>query len=77
MQEDCQEVLARDDYRSCLALKIGDKVSTFWDYGDPEDNSFGRRWAWVSKAIQDAYDAGRRDAIAEEANEDARQAALR
>ena len=23
MQEDCQEVLARDDYRSCLALKIG------------------------------------------------------
>jgi hypothetical protein len=39
-------------------------VLTSIDGGEPEDNTFGRDWAWVPGAIEMAYRLGREDAAA-------------
>lgn len=33
-----------------------------YDNGEPEDNSFYRDWNWVIEALEEAYEAGKKDA---------------
>jgi hypothetical protein len=39
-----------------------------YDGGDPEDNSFGRDYAWVCEAIERAYNEGYMKGLAGEEN---------
>ncbi len=57
-----------DEYRECIVIRRGDSIEYFWDGGEPEDQYYSRRWSWVSPALIDAYEAGRRDALAEKAS---------
>lgn len=51
-----------DDYRSCMVeFASGEKPKLLaFDGGEPEDQTFGRNWAWVVKALNAAYEAGKR-----------------
>lgn len=51
-----------DEYRECIVIRRGDSVEYF------EDQYYSRNWSWVSPALIDAYEAGRRDALAEKAD---------
>lgn len=42
-------------------LRYGSPILQGHDGGEPEDNSFGRDWSWVSGAIEQAYQLGLRD----------------
>lgn len=35
--------------------RMGKMTDEHYDGGEPEDNSFGRDWSWVSFAIEQAY----------------------
>lgn len=55
---------SRDD---CWALIVEHGGKIVWeetDYGEPEDNSFVRDYAWVKDALEDAYKRGYADAWA-------------
>ncbi len=52
----------RTDERSCIAILRHGRVEFHWDGGEPEDNTYGRDWAWVHGAIVNAYKAGFDDA---------------
>lgn len=78
LDEDTRQEFLEDDidYTQSLAIKCGDEVMIHSDGGEPEDNSFTRDWSWVKGVIEKAYAQGRKDALAEEANDRARQAAI-
>lgn len=51
-----------EDYSTYLRITHNDKIiSLHCDGGEPEDNSFGRDWSWVSGAIKKAYELGVED----------------
>ena len=57
-----EELGAERDYRSRLVIiRNGERVREELDFGEPEDNYFSRDWAWVQKAIEEAYRFGYED----------------
>ena len=55
----------KNDARSALVVKHKGKILFYeLDYGEPEDNSFYRDWAWIQPAIETAYRLGREDEAA-------------
>lgn len=57
-----EPVEVHGDYRNRLII-IDDSVEReYWDYGEPEDNSFNRDWAWVAEELRNAYRQGQKDA---------------
>lgn len=47
-------------YRGCLVIRWPeDSPEVRWDGGEPEDQTLGRDWSWVRRAILRAYEAGR------------------
>lgn len=52
-----------NDYReSLVVVHNGKEILRESDGGEPEDNSYGRDWSWVSDAIETAYKLGWEDA---------------
>lgn len=51
-----------DGYRACVAVLSDGKVRYHWDGGEAEDNLYLRDWGWVAPALDNAYEAGLRDA---------------
>jgi hypothetical protein len=48
------------DYRLFLVIRENGVMVDAWpDHGEPEDNSFGRDWAWVPEQLQHAYQVGK------------------
>ena len=39
----------------------GKTLEEFYDYGEPEDNSFYRDWNWIQEELIRAYELGRAD----------------
>lgn len=50
------------NYRSRLVITADDGEREYWDRTEPEDNTFGRDWAWVQRELVAAYDQGKKDA---------------
>lgn len=54
----------RKDWRSgeprgrLLVISDGEEIIDQEDGGEPEDQTFGRDWAWVPDAIRRAYETG-------------------
>ena len=48
--------------RSLLIIEDNERVETYSDAGEPEDQSFYRDWNWVLGELEKAYAAGLRDA---------------
>lgn len=54
--------LIENDSRSFLLIfHDGMLIGKFHDRGEPEDNSFGRDWAWVGGVLEEAYSLGVKD----------------
>lgn len=51
----------RHDYRNMLVITDDKGKRDYWDYGEPEDNSFHRDWDWVADELRNAYEQGKRD----------------
>ena len=49
------------NFRSGFVIVNNGKREIHVDGGEPEDQTFGRDWAWVQGALEEAYEAGRRD----------------
>jgi hypothetical protein len=48
-----------EDWRSVLQIIVdGIIIDERYDRGEPEDNTFGRDWAWVPAALEDAFKRG-------------------
>ena len=45
-------------------------IESYYDYGEPEDNSFIRDYSWIAKEIERAYKLGKEDAKNEIITED-------
>lgn len=50
--------------RTTLKIKTEHGEETYYDGGEPEDNSFGRDWSWVPYELRRAYEKGLEDAKA-------------
>jgi hypothetical protein len=48
--------------RNRLVITDAKGERDYWDYGEPEDNSFNRDWSWVADELRNAYEQGRADA---------------
>ena len=46
-------------------------IDCYYDFGEPEDNSFVRDYAWVSKELEKAYKLGYQHALESERYGDA------
>ena len=60
-----------DGRRDMEVRRCGVAVFSGADGGEPEDNLFGRDWAWVKPAIEAAYLYGFSDGVAARKKEDA------
>ncbi len=54
-----------DDCTDNCLIKIenGNIEVLGFDGGEPEDQLFSRDWSWVLPALQEAYNAGKKDAL--------------
>jgi len=50
-----------DEYRNMIVITDDSGKRDYWDYGEPEDNSFNRDWKWVARELQVAYEQGIKD----------------
>ena len=52
-------------WRNFYKLSITDDNGTreYSDYGEPEDNSFGRDYKWIKIELEKAYHQGRLDGL--------------
>lgn len=46
------------DHRNRLVIVDDSGEREYWDYGEPEDNSFHRDWSWVAEELRRAYEQG-------------------
>lgn len=45
--------------RNVMTITVDGEVrAQYYDYGEPEDNSFVRDWAWVATELKNAYELG-------------------
>lgn len=51
---------AQRDERTILVIVNGASMTLHTDGGEPEDNSFGRSYAWIVEALEDAFKTGQR-----------------
>lgn len=47
--------------RNKLTVRTNDWIEEYFDYGEPEDNSFFRDYSWVQPALEAAYQEGLKD----------------
>ena len=57
-----EPVQSHGDYRNRLIITDAKGERDYWDYGEPEDNSFNRDWSWVADELRNAYTQGVADA---------------
>ena len=50
----------------------GELLDSYWDRGEPEDNSFLRDYSWISKELEKAYNLGYEHALEAERYGDAK-----
>jgi hypothetical protein len=56
-----ERILYKYQYRYALVIcepETGRVIDTYYDGGEPEDQTFVRDWDWVPKVIEVAYKAG-------------------
>ena len=46
------------NYRTKMTITDDTGEREYYDGGEPEDNSFGRDWSWVTTELQKAYEQG-------------------
>ena len=49
------------DYRNMLVITDDQGKRDYWDYGEPEDNSFNRDYKWIAGELRNAYEQGKKD----------------
>ena len=49
------------EYRNMVVITDDRGKRDYWDYGEPEDNSFNRDWQWVADELRNAYEQGKKD----------------
>lgn len=61
---DATEFLTSDyDYRTAIAMRVGEKTFVEFDGGEPEDQTLNRDWRWVKDWLALAFEAGRADVL--------------
>lgn len=64
LPEELRDEYAIDNYDLRLVMVVrheGKIIATHSDGGEPEDQTFYRRWSWVAPALRDAYARGLKD----------------
>ena len=51
----------KDFSRNKLTIVEDGNIREYFDYGEPEDNSFLRDYSWIKKELRSAYIQGRMD----------------
>lgn len=62
---DMREATDTRDYQLVLTITVDGEEHEYRDGGEPEDQTFGRDWAWVEGEIERAYLAGLRHGASE------------
>jgi hypothetical protein len=60
--ERAKDERGESDYRNMLVITDDTGSRDYWDYGEPEDNSFHRDWKWIAAELKRAYEQGKADA---------------
>lgn len=55
--------IIRHDERSELQIIYDNEAHSYYDYGEPEDNSFFRDYGWIKKELENAFIQGKRSVV--------------
>lgn len=53
-----------EDRTTLFIIKDGKVSGSYYDRGEPEDNSFCRDWSWILNELKAAYEKGKQDMAA-------------